>query len=305
MATKTLSARRHVTTPRSRGAGNAQPTKKSTVRVLSVALDALELLSKTARGIGVRELARALGVGKSTMHRILQTLEVRSLVRQDRDTARYVVTARLMEIASSVRENLEFRRVAHAHLQALQRSAGETVFLGVLDGGEVVIVDRIDSSEPLRMVSQIGFREPAHSTALGKTLLANLPEGEGVRILSNMELKRFTPNTTTSVEALKADLNRIRLSGFAIDDEETLPGVRCVAAPIRDTSGQVIAAVSVSGPSVRVTRERIPPLAQDVRATAEMVSRELGYRGDLPVSGAARQSIASLGAGSGETRETI
>ncbi len=268
--------------------------EKPVIRVVEVALEAVKFLCKTPRGIGVREMARALGVGKSTMHRILQTLDAKGLVRQDQETSRYVITAHLMGLASLILENLEFRRVARPFLEALQKRCGETVFLGVLDGAEVVIVDRIDSQEPLRMVNDIGFREPAHSTALGKSILASLPDEQLHSSLHGLELKALTPKTITSVETLKAELNRVQLSGFAIDDEESTPGVRCVGAPVRDAFGSVIAAVSVSGPSVRITPDRIPSLAQEVRSTAETISRELGFREDSAAIGAT--SSDSVGA---------
>jgi DNA-binding IclR family transcriptional regulator len=267
-------------------------SKSSMIRVVSLALDSIELLCKQTGGLGVRELARELGVGKSSVHRILQTLEGHGLTRQDPETRRYVITARLVNMASLIQSNMEFRSVARPFLSALQKRYGETIFIGVLDTAEVVIVDRIDSSEPLRMTQDIGYREPAHSTALGKVLLASLPELELSSFLRATELKAFTGKTVTSLELLKSELRRIRLLGFAVDDEETLNGVRCVAAPIRDALGRVLAAVSLSGPSVRLLPDKISALAQDVRATAESISRELGFKGWGPtVDGAEMTAV--------------
>lgn len=281
MTPKTVPAHRKLARVRRRA--TALPPKKPTVRVVSLALRSLELLCKSGRGIGVRELSRTLGIGKSTMHRILQTLEAHSFVHQDRETARYVVTAHLMELAAMITEGLQFRRVARPFLEGLQERSGETVFLGVLDSSEVVIVERIDSAKLLRMTGEIGSREPVYSTALGKALLAGLSEEELESRLRGFQLKAFTAKTISSLDSLKSELKRARLSGFAIDDEETMPGVLCVGAPIRDTAGRVIAAVSVSGPSLRITTDRIPTLAQDVRSTAEIISRELGYCDETPV----------------------
>lgn len=257
-------------------------SKPSVIRVVSLALDSVELLCKHTRGLGVRELARDLGVGKSTGHRILQTLEAHGLARQDPETERYLITARLIKMASQIQRNLEFRSVARPFLSALQKRYDETIFIGVLDSSEVVIVDRTDSSEPLRMTHEIGFREPAHSTALGKVLLASLPEQELAAFCQAVEFQAFTPKTLTSAELLKAELKRVRLLGFALDDEETLTGVRCVAAPLRNALGHVVAAVSLSGPSVRLPPERISSLAQDIRAAAEGISGELGFNGWAP-----------------------
>jgi len=254
-------------------------SKPTVIRVVSLALDSLELLCKQPRGLGVRELSRELAVGKSTGHRILQTLEAHGLARQDPETERYLITARLIKMASQIQRNLEFRSVARPFLSALQKRYDETIFIGVLDSADVVIVDRSDSSEPLRMTHEIGFREPAHSTALGKVLLASLTEQELTAFCQAAEFKAFTEKTLTSPELLKAELKRVRLLGFALDDEETLTGVRCVAAPLRNALGHVVAAVSLSGPSVRLSSERISSLAQDIRAAAESISGELGFNG--------------------------
>jgi DNA-binding IclR family transcriptional regulator len=180
-------------------------------------------------------------------------------------------------MAYLVQSNLDFLDVARPMLAGLQKRCGETVYLGVLDSKEVVIVDRIDSTEPLRLSHNLGFREPVHSTALGKALLSAFTEEQLDSLFREGNLAAFTPKTTTSLESLKSELKRVRLSGFAIDDEETLPGVRCVGAVVRDASGGAVCAVSVSGPSVRIPSERIASLAQEIRITAEAISGELGF----------------------------
>jgi IclR family transcriptional regulator, KDG regulon repressor len=251
--------------------------KSTGIRVVALALDAMELLCKQTGGLGVRELARELTVGKSTAHRILQTLTEYGVARQDPETERYIITARLVNMAAMIHRDLEFRRVARPFLSALQERCDETIFIGVLDSAEVVIVDRLDSSEALRMTHEIGYREPAHSTALGKVLLASLPEQELAAFCESNDLRCFTNKTVTSPQLLTSELKRVRLLGFAVDDEETLTGVRCVAAPLRDALGRVVAAISLTGPSVRLTDERISRLAQDIRTTADSISAELGF----------------------------
>ena len=268
----------------------AHITKPSVIRVVSLALDSIEFLCKQKDGLGVRELARKLGAGKSTVHRILQTLEGHGLARQIPETERYVITAWLVKLASLIQNNLEFRSVARPFLSALQKYCGEAIFIGVLDGAEVVIVDCIESSEPLRMSADIGFREPAYSTGLGKVLLASLTQQELASFFQNTELKALTVKTLASVELLRSELNRVRLLCFAVDDEETLIGVRCVAAPVRDVSGRVVAAISLSGPSVRLDPGRISSLAQEVRATAESIASQLGFKGGPTLDVARRRS---------------
>jgi DNA-binding IclR family transcriptional regulator len=251
------------------------------IRILSLALDSIDLLCRQTGGLGVRDLSRQLGIGKSTGHRILQTLEEHGLARQDPKTARYVITARLIEMASLIQSKLEFRSLAHPFLCDLQKRCGETVFMGVMDASEVVIVDRIDSTESLRMTQEVGFREPAHSTALGKVLLASTSEADVAAIFKNAQPMDFTGRTLNSIELLHPELERVRNLGFALDDEETLTGVRCVAAPIRNALGSVLAAISISGPSVRLTTERLPRLAEEVQGTAEIISRHLGFMGGV------------------------
>jgi IclR family transcriptional regulator, KDG regulon repressor len=293
---KSMSARAGTESLTKRRKVSIRSSKPPLVRIVSLALESIEILSKQARGKGVRELARDLQVGKSTAHRILQTLEAHKLARQDSETGRYVITARLIRMAALIQSNLDFQHVARPFLAALQKRCGETVYLGVLDSQEVVIVDRIDSAEPLRLSHNLGFREPVHSTALGKALLAALTDADLDSMFRDADLNAMTPKTTTSLGSLKSELKRVRLSGFAIDDEETWPGVRCVGAPVHDASGGALCAVSVSGPSVRITPERIASLAQEIRTTAESISSALGFKeSGSTVEGTAVQAFPHSG----------
>ncbi len=264
--------------------GSSTRTRKSTRRritgplhTVGTALAVLDYLSLSPEPLGVRELGRALNIRKSTVHRILQTLSAVGFLRQDVGTDRYQLGPKILEISARFQKNLKFRRLARPYLEQLQATSGETVFLSMLDGLEAVIVDRIDSAQPLRMVSEIGSREPAHCTAIGKMLLASLSEQELDDLLTRQPLKQFTAKTIVEPNALKEELKRIATAGHAVDDEEYLWGVRCISAPMWNSYGKVVAALSVSGPSFRITRKRVPKLVEEVRSTALRISSELGF----------------------------
>ncbi len=247
------------------------------IRAVANAIDVLELVSRSGNGVGVRELARRLGLGKSTASRIILALEEAEVLRQEPETLRYVLGPRLLEVAARHRHNLEVAQVARRHLSELQQRTGETVFVGQLDGMDVVLVDQIHSDNPLRMVVEIGAREPAHCTGLGKVLLAGLDEKERRALLKTARLSRHTRQTLTSTKRLHQEIARAQAAGYAIDDQEFVEGVRCLAAPIFDSEGETVAALSVAGPALRLTDARIPFFRRAVLAAAAAVSRDLGF----------------------------
>ena len=155
---------------------------------------------------------------------------------------------------------------------------GETVHLVVLDKLEVLYIDKRESGQSLRIASQVGMRLPAHCTGVGKMLMAHLSPEQRAELINRKGLPRFTRNTLTDVEALEDELNRIRMQGFAIDNEEIMDSLRCVAAPIRDQTGKVISAISLSGPVSRLKGERFEKAIRRVTETAEEISAGLGYR---------------------------
>lgn len=252
------------------------------LRSVGTALVALDHLSKSPEGLGIRELATALNLRKSTVHRILQTLFAAGFLRQDEATEHYTLGPKILEISARFQTGLKFRRLARPHLEALRARSGETVFLSVLDGLDAVLIDIVNSAQPLRMVSELGTREPAHCTALGKVLLAGLTEEQLEALLHKHKLHKFTEHTLTSVTELKKELERVRAAGYAVDDQEFLNGVRCVSAPIKDSHGTTVAGISVSGPSFRIDSVRLSMLADAVQAAAISVSEELGFPSERP-----------------------
>ena len=185
-----------------------------------------------ARGMTLNQLAQAVEVPKSTVLRIAQTLVDEGLLEREESTGLFRLGIRTLELASMVLETLEIPRVARPHLEWLSEQTRETVHLCVLDEGEVVYVDKIESPQAIRLYSRIGRRAPAHCTGVGKALMAFLPSTERRRLVEKRPLKRFTPNTITDFFQLEKELEQIRQTGIADHREEHEPGVRCAAAPV-------------------------------------------------------------------------
>lgn len=243
---------------------------------VEAALSILETLG-TVHELGVTELARKLGMGKSSVYRLLATLARRGYVEKNPQSERYQLTYRLFAVGSPAAERYGLRETAHPVMQRLAAETGETVNLGVLDGRRVVNLHKVESRHLLRMHLQVGGGVPAHATALGKVLLAALEPAEVNRRLSGRRLERLTRRTIGARTSLHKALARIRERGFAIDDEECSLGLRCVAAPILDHRRSVVAALSISGPSQRLPHAALSRMAEVVRAAAREVSHRLGY----------------------------
>jgi DNA-binding IclR family transcriptional regulator len=225
------------------------------------------------------QLAAAVGVHKSTVLRLLRTLAEEHLVVRDANH-RYYLGSRLFELSSRALDQREVRRIAAPHLASLNRRLGRTVHLAVLEEGEAVYIDKLDSHDPIRMVSRIGLRPPLHSSAVGKVLLANLPEHDRREVVSQLALAPVTPNTITDPDTLRAELDRVRRRGWADDREENEPSVNCIGAPIRAASGATVAAVSISVPNVVMTYPQLRELLPALLEVAARISRDLGWQPD-------------------------
>jgi DNA-binding IclR family transcriptional regulator len=249
-------------------------------QVLSSVRNAARLLkefSSRDREFGVSELARRLELGKSTVHRLLVTLAEEHLVEQDEISGRYRLGLAVYDLGAAVATGLDLHEAVMPSMEQLRAATGETVQVAVLDGREVVYIERLDSPNTLRLFLEVGRRNWAHCTGTGKCLLAHLPASDLDRILDGWELPRLTTQTITDLEALRVELKAIRRRGVAHNDGESEIGVMSVAAPIRDFSGRVRASISVAGPSVRV-EPILPQLDLAVAEMAAATSRRLGWR---------------------------
>lgn len=245
-------------------------------QVLNRIFDILEYLSQTNKSKGPTEIAQAVDLPKSTVYRLLSAMCQRGYVEKNKEGS-YHIGVKLVDIVSNHINNLELQTEAKPHLYDLQSEVQLMVYLGVLDQLEVVYLEKIDRTPNLRLYTQIGLRVPAYCSSLGKCLLAGLSGYELDYLLSGHKLERFTTNTITSLGTLKQHLQQVREQGWAMDDQEYILGNRCIASPIYDYRGDIISAVSASGPVEMITDKKVPFIAKKVKQTATLISRELCY----------------------------
>lgn len=250
------------------------------VQVLERALEILAALADRPSDCSLAELCGDLKLHKSTVHRLLMVLERHRLVDKNPDTGRYRLGMRLFELGSRAVAVLDLRELSRPLLEQVLRETEETVHLCALDRDEIVYLEKLEPQRSVRLASRVGRRVPAYCTAVGKAILAEMPEPEVSAILRRSEMKRITPKTITTLAAMHNELSAIRARGYSIDDEENEEGVRCVGAAVRDHSSRVVAAISASGPAFRISREKVPEIAGSVMRAANTLSRELGYNSD-------------------------
>jgi len=250
------------------------------IRAVDRALRVLECFTMEKPECTVDELVACTELNRSVVYRVLRTLQERGYVEHDHDKEReiYRLGPAVLRLAAVVLGSMDIRGKGRPYLEELTRATGETTHLAILDHGEGMVIERIDSFRSMRLASHVGFRSPLHCTGVGKVLLAFLPPDEIEDILGQLEMKKFTPNTITDREALRSQLQLIRTRGYALDDEETEIGLRCVAAPVRDLNGKVVASLSVSGPASRLSEEALPRRIDTVVRTADSITRALGGR---------------------------
>jgi DNA-binding IclR family transcriptional regulator len=241
------------------------------------AIDILDLFDRHNYELGTTEIAKALEIPKSTAAGIIHTLDLNGYLDQNQKNRKYRLGIKLVERGSVLLSHLDLRQIALPHLEKLRDWCNEGVNLAIRDGHEVVYIERLFGTNLLGMRSEIGKREPVHSTALGKALLACLPDEEIKKFIARHKFTSITPRTITDDEQFLIDLRQTRERGFAIDDEENESGGRCIAAPIFDFSGHPIAAVSVSVPVQRLPESKIPLFGDKVVRTTGSISHELGY----------------------------
>jgi DNA-binding IclR family transcriptional regulator len=251
----------------------------STLRSVDRAIAVLKAFGGEEPELGVTELSRRLKLPKSTVYRLLASLQREGVVDQDPETEKYRLGIELVRLAGLVLRQIDVRQVARSYLRSLAEASEETVNLTVLTGdGKVINIDGISSPRMVRNVGWIGREMLPHCISSGKALLAYLPQQRLERILAE-GLPRFTEKTLTDPIVLREELKRVRQQGYAVAQEELEVGLSAVAAPIWNHEAKVVAAVSVSGPSFRLSSEKIPELAELTRQTANEISHQLGYVG--------------------------
>jgi DNA-binding IclR family transcriptional regulator len=258
---------------------SSSPPRRATVGAVDKAVGLLKILGDGTPEAGVSELARRLHVHKSTVSRLLTTLERQGLVERNPDTDKYRLGFELVRLAGQVERHGGLVELARPALEALSHAAGETINLALPDGEQVINIYQISSRHLVKDTNWVGRRTPYHCAANGKALLAWLPEAEVVQRLP-ARLFAFTLHTLIDRQDLLADLARARQQGYAVANEELEIGLIAIAAPVRDERGEVVAAVSVSGPAYRITPERVPELGRRVALAAGEISTRIGRSGD-------------------------
>jgi DNA-binding IclR family transcriptional regulator len=253
--------------------------KKFNYLILSVikALDILEEMNSSSKEVGVKELSERLEVSKSTAHRFLATLEYKGYIEQVEEKGKYRLSLKLFEMGNNIQKSLDLHSRSLPVLQDLNRRMNKTVHLVVLDKGEAVFVNKLAGYPTPVTYSHIGKRSPAYCLASGKVLLAYLSHDDLDAIYQDKKLTQFTQNTYVDLAKLKRHLAKIRKEGVAFDFGEYEPNVNCVAAPIKNHLGQVVAAVSLSGFDFPKSTLAMANLSEEIRRAASKISQNLGY----------------------------
>lgn len=255
----------------------AIPKRRYTITALQRGLRLLQLFGESPHGLTAKQVAVRSRLPVSTVHRFLANLESSGFLNRGSDSIYHLGIA-CFAIGQASLGQLDIRRVSLPYLRELNRQTRETIHLTVRHGLSAVYVEKLDSPEQLRIHSRIGASVPLYCSGVGKVMLAYLPDDERGRLLPQLGIKRFTPNTVGNLQELEAELRRVRKNGYACDMEEHELHIRCVAAPIWDHSGTVNASLSITAPSVRMSVTRLRQLAKLTQTTCLQISRELGYQ---------------------------
>ncbi len=241
---------------------------------------ALALLNRIAElpddGATLTDLAQQVGLPSSTAHRLLTTLEQERYVRFHQEGRHWSVGVQAFVVGCTFTKTRSLASIARPHMRHLMEDGGETVNLAVEDEGEAVYLSQVECRQMMRAFARPGSRVPLHCSAVGKAMLSAASDKRLSKILHQRGMPRLTVKTITSPSALRADLERVRACGYAIDDEEHAVGLRCLAAPIFDETGDVVAAVSASGPMARISDERVAQLGALVLEASRAISRDMG-----------------------------
>ena len=253
-------------------------TKESPSIAVERAIEILETIAQRESGLTNSEISRRLAIPKSSASYILRTLENRGYVRRERGTGKYKLGLRVLSLGRGAQTSVGIRDVALPVLRRLVEITGLTAHLAVLDNGEAVYLEKAESLSFIRIDTWIGRRLDLHSTAVGKALVATLPQAEIEAILDQRGLKKKTPKTITVHAKFLRELSKVRDQGYALDDEENNVGVRCVAAPVLDNFGRAVAAIGVGGTTAQMDKPALTKAARAVRDAAGELAEQIGYR---------------------------
>jgi IclR family KDG regulon transcriptional repressor len=269
------------------------------VQSLSRAFSLLEAIAETPEGVGLTQLSRITGLHSSTAFHLLKTMVGLGYIRQGEENKRYFIGSALFCLASAAQNEVQLVTAANRVLRELSMKTGIQTLFGLRAGTQMVVVAKADGNGAFQISDGIGGMRPAHCTGMGKIMLASMSEQELEVYLASYELKAFTGNTITEKTGLLRELAEVRRSGLAFDDAEFHPELRCMAACVRDLSGNVIGALAMSGPSWRLSLQALQATSGTLREAADTLSGERGYRKAQPPAHPAKTN----GAGDSRTRK--
>jgi DNA-binding IclR family transcriptional regulator len=244
---------------------------------LDKSLQIIEVLSKNPQGATLSELSNVLGFPKSTIHHMLSTFLPYDYVTKNPETKKYCLGFKFLSIGKVILDNIDVRRIANKYLRELHEECNETVHLAILRDGKAIYIDKIEKPGGLSLATYLGFATDPHAAAGGKILLSELSPRAIGEMYKDTPLKKYGKKTTTSLNRLLRELEKVREQGYAIDDEEYYEGVRCIAAPIR-AGGRIVAALSITGSIFTMTMKRIErELKESAVRTAERISSEMRW----------------------------
>ena len=255
---------------------DASPQGSYKVQALDRAFAVLDLLGESDMPLGLAQVASSLQLHKSTAHRFLMVLERHRMVERT-SAGKFRLGLRLFDFGNRAIEQYDLRDRAQPHLRRLVTETEETAHLCILEAARVIYIDKIEPARSVRMITRIGASNPVHCTSVGKAILAFLPEDRAADIVRRLRFERFTNHTITTPEALRTEMEKTRRRGYAVDDEEYEEGLRCIAVPLLDAQRQPVAAISVSGPSFRVTAQKLPSIANHLLQCVRGISADMGY----------------------------
>ncbi|MCD7059644.1 IclR family transcriptional regulator [Pelagibacterium xiamenense] len=256
--------------------GTREARRAGTVQSVERALAILEVLGEDEDGLRLTDLATRTGLSASTVHRLLTTLELRRFVQFDPTGGMWHVGRAAFTVGSAFARQRNFVAPALPVLRRLRDQTRETANLGVIDEGEVVVLTQVESREIMRAITRVGGRAPIISSGMGKAILASYPEPDIDAVIKRFGMRKSTARTITDRKRLEADLSATRARGYAIDDEEYVLGLRCVAATVYDANAEALCAISISGLSARVTDDRLEALGRLVAGAARELTGLLG-----------------------------
>ncbi len=251
--------------------------KKNSVKCITKVFLILEELAKSDGRMKLTQIAKVLNLPPSTTHRFISSMRELGYVIQDPNSGEYTLGTKLLTLASAVLNKLDLRKIAYPYLEKLRNQTGETANLVVLDSDEALYIEKVDSNALVRVFSLIGKRAPLHATGVGKVLLADMAWSDVLGILKRGGMPALTQNTITDTDLLMKELHKVSRQGFAFDNEECEIGARCVAAPIKNYTGKVIASISVSAPKDRFNNLAANKYVKIIKQEAFSLSQKIGF----------------------------